>query len=494
MVRIRPLPRLPTWIQDVLLALFITVMQIQGTQQASQASEVVSRPLSDFGNLGFALLFVAGASLVVRRRWPIAVFVVNAAISIVYFSIGFTDGPGWLSLFVAIYTVTAHGDGRRSVRVVAVGIAVLAVTWLLAGADVEPRAALGWLFFRIGAAVMAAALGESIRSRQVIATEAQERADRAERTREDEARRRVDAERLRIAREVHDTVAHAIAIINVQAGVTAHVLDKRPERARETLVTIEQTSAQALHEMRAILGVLRDADDGRVPNPGLGQLNELTTMASEGGLDVKLEVSSPSAELSSAVDTAAYRILQEAVTNVVRHVGPARVTIVVGQGPDVLELRVTDDGGLPYASEQVNRTTNRVPAAGSSAARRALSGTGAAGSSAAGDAKEPGSAARSNEEAARPSTSPAAETAAAPVVTGWEAAAPARAGTRGHASALTGAPASTDINGAATTGRGIAGMRERCELLGGHLEAGPRPEGGFEVRATLPFGPAVAAS
>lgn len=449
MVPIRPLSRLPTWIQDVLLALFVTFMQIQGTLRVSETSEVVARPLSDLGNLGFALLVVAGAVLVVRRRWPVAVFVINAAVSLVYFSIGFADGPGWLSLFVAIYTVTAHGDGRRSLRIVAVGIAVLAVAWLIEGVDVEPQEALGWLFFRIGAAVMAAALGESIRSRRVIAIEALERADRAERTRDEEARRRVDAERLRIAREVHDTVAHAIAIINVQAGVTAHVLDKRPDRARETLVTIEQTSAQALHEMRAILGVLRDTDDGRVPNPGLRQLDDLVAMAREGGLDVKLEVSTPSPQLPSAVDTAAYRIFQEAITNVLRHAGPTRVTVAVGQDTDVLDLRVTDDGGQSGASEPENQAQ-------------------AADNGADGVATEP----------ARPSTTRAAEPATVSIMTNSVRPALAAAGSSGDGG----------------TGRGIAGMRERCELLGGHLEAGPRPEGGFEVRATLPLSPAAAAS
>ena len=148
-----------------------------------------------------------------------------------YFSLGYPDGPGWLGLFVATYTLTAHGDGRRSLVVAGAGIAILAVVWLIADADIEPEAAIGWVFFRIGATVMSAALGESARSRRVIVAEAQERAERAERTREEEARARVDAERLRIAREVHDTVAHSIAIINVQAGVTAHILDKRPDRA-----------------------------------------------------------------------------------------------------------------------------------------------------------------------------------------------------------------------------------------------------------------------
>src|SRR5215831_9009991 len=199
---------------DVVLALFITVMQVQGTL-AKVAAEGAPRALTDFGNLGYALLIVSGLVVAVRRQWPVPVFLTAALASLVYYGLDFPDGPGWL--------------------------------WLFAAADIKPGSgALGWVFFRIGASVMSAALGESVRSRRVIAAEAQERAERAEQTREEEARARVDAERLRIAREVHDTVAHAIAIINVQSGVTAHVLDKRPEQAREALQVIEQTSARAL--------------------------------------------------------------------------------------------------------------------------------------------------------------------------------------------------------------------------------------------------------
>jgi signal transduction histidine kinase len=291
-----------------------------------------------------------------------------------------------------------------------VGISVLATAWLIAAADIEPRAAIGWVFFRIGASVMSAALGESARSRRFIAAEAQERAEWAERTREEEARARVDAERLRIAREVHDTVAHAIAIINVQAGVTAHVLDKRPERARETLVAIEQTSSQALHEMRSILGVLRDANDGRVPHPGLGQVDELVAKARAAGLDIKVEGISPAAALPSAVDSAVYRILQESITNVIRHVGPTRVTVRMDRGVDLLELRVTDEGSQDAHSEGHRDQRRR---------------------------------------AGRP--------------------------TRGH--------------GSIRPGRGILGMRERSELLGGELDVRPTPGGGFEVMARLPLAP-----
>lgn len=328
---------------DVLLALFVTVMQVQGTV-ARVAAEGATRALADLGDLGYALLVVSGLALLVRRRWPVAVFAVAALASLAYYGAGFPDGPGWLALFVSLYTLAAYGDGRRSLVIAGSGITVLAAVWLYTAADIEPRAAIGWVFFRIGASVMSAALGESVRSRRVIAAEAEKRAELAERTREEEARARVDAERLRIAREVHDTVAHAVAIINVQSGVTAHVLDKRPEQAREALRTIEETSSRALREMRAVLGVLRDDGDGRAPHPGLDQIDELTAKAREAGLDVTLEASPPAAPLPSAVGSAAYRILQESVTNVIRHVGPTRVTVALNPGTDVLEIRVTDEG------------------------------------------------------------------------------------------------------------------------------------------------------
>ncbi len=337
--------RLPVQVQDIVLAVAVALFQVLGTSRAV-GNQPEARLLGDPDGLGYLLLTAAGLALLVRRRWPVAVFLTTTAISLVYYAAGYPDGPASIGLFVAIYTLTAQGDGRRSLQIVAAGIAVLAVEWLSV-ADLQSFNPAGWVFFRIGTAVMAAALGESVRGRRVLAAEAEERAARAEQTKEEEARRRVDAERLRIAREVHDTVAHAIAVINVQAGVTAHVLDKRPEQARETLVTIEQTSARALGELRTTLGMLRDADDRRAPTPGLGQVEELVGMAREAGLDVKLEVASPARELPSATDQAAYRILQESITNVIRHAGPARVTVWLTYGPDDLELRVADDGRGP---------------------------------------------------------------------------------------------------------------------------------------------------
>ncbi|NEM05643.1 sensor histidine kinase [Geodermatophilus normandii] len=390
--------RPPVWAQDLLLAAFVTVMQVQGTVTRTNGDPAtVLRPLADLGHLGYVLLVAGGAVVAVRRRWPVAVFATAALTSLAYYALDFPDGPGWLGLFVALYTLTALGDGRRSLLVAGAGIAVLAAGWLTSAADVEPRAAVGWVFFRIGASVMSAALGESVRSRRWIATEALERAELAERTREQEARARVDEERLRIAREVHDTVAHALAVITVQSGVTAHVLDRRPDRAREALEAIARTSSEALQDMRAVLGVLRD-DDGRSPEPGLGRIGELTARAREAGLDVDLEAASPPPPVPGAVGSAVYRILQESITNVIRHAGPTRVRVAVDYCADAVEVRVTD----------------------------------------AGPAEGPGS------------TAP---------------------GTDG-------------------TGRGIVGMRERCLLLGGQLDAGPLPGGGFAVTARLPLAPA----
>ncbi|MEV6323644.1 sensor histidine kinase [Nocardia sp. NPDC051787] len=386
--------RRPAWFPDVLLALFVTAIQVQSAV-IPVPLEPVPKPVS---GLGYALLIVSGVAVAARRRQPVLVFLVTAVASLIYFGLDFPDRASYLALFVALYTLAAYGDGRRSLMIAGAGITVLAIGWLIAGADVEPVVAIGWVFFRIGASVISTILGESVRSRRVIAADAQERAELAERSRDEEARARVDAERLRIAREVHDTVAHAIAIINVQSGVTAHVLDKRPEQAREALRTIEQTSSRALREMRAILGVLRDGDD-REPYPGLGQIDELVGKARAAGLDIAFEQTSPVTPLPSAVGSAAYRIVQESITNVIRHVGPTRVTVALEPGIDALRIRVTDEG---------RRGSTHVP-----------------------------------------------------VHTG----------------------------NSPTTGRGIVGMRERCQLLGGELDATSHPDGGFEVTARLPLAP-----
>lgn len=384
--------RVPEWMRDGALAVLVAAMQMLSVHRVAPGQ--AARALADPVQLGYVLLAASGLLLTARRRWPRAVFAAIAALSLGYYAAGYPDGPGWLALFVAVYTLTAYGDGRGSLRIAAGGLVALTAGWL-ATADLSPLLAAGWVFFRIGGAVMAASLGESVRSRHLLTVQAQRRAEHAERTREELARRRVDAERLRIAREVHDTVAHALSVINVHAGVTAHILGKRPEQAGETLATIERTSAQALRELRATLGMLRDEPGGRgEPEPGLARVDELVATARRAGLDLDVDVLPPPPDLPGAVDHAAYRVVQESITNAIRHAGTAHVTVRVAYTPEYVEVAVSDDGPGPDG---------------------------------AGDGQ----------------------------------------------------------------GRGLRGMRERCWMLGGELTAGPRPGGGFSVRARLPARAAV---
>jgi len=137
--------RLPSWAGDILLALFVTVMQVQGTIVRNAADPTaVLRPLTELGYLGYVLLVASGAVVAVRQRWPVPVFVAAGLCSVIYYALDFPDGPAWLGLFVALYTLTALGDGRRSLLIAGAGIAVLSAVWLVAAADIEPRAAIGW--------------------------------------------------------------------------------------------------------------------------------------------------------------------------------------------------------------------------------------------------------------------------------------------------------------------------------------------------------------
>jgi signal transduction histidine kinase len=223
---------------------------------------------------------------------------------------------------------------------------------------------------------------------------------------EQDARRRVDEERLRIARELHDVVAHTMATINVQAGVAAHVLSTRPETVAESLQAIKAASKEGLRELRAILNVLRQADDAdpTQPVPGTAQLGTLITGACRAGLDTTLTVTGEPVPLPAAVDLAAYRIVQESLTNAIRHAGPATAAVSLGYHHDELRVEITDTGRGP---------------------------------------------------------------------------APGHNGSDSNGSDSNG----SDGNG----GHGLAGMRERAATVGGSLETGPGPAGGFRVAARLPF-------
>ncbi|MFJ3309901.1 sensor histidine kinase [Streptomyces sp. NPDC086549] len=338
------------------------------------------------------LLLVASGLLLWRQRYPAFVAYGTATAALVYLGAGYPYGPVFLTVAVSCFSAVVAGHRRAAWGAIGMLWAghLLVALWLYrwlpppgdGGANINQEIVIAtW-----GVAVVAVSELARVRREQW----ARERADRAL-----AARRRADEERLRIARELHDVLAHSISVINVQAGVGLALLDTDPEQARAALTTIKAASKEALGEVRQVLDTLRAPGAApRAPAPGLDRLSELVEQAADAGLTVDVEGEPPS--LPPGADLAAFRIVQEALTNVVRHSGSRHARVCFeGCNDDAacggaLRLRIDDDG----------------PATGA------------------------------------------------------------------------------DAGG---SGNGLAGMRERAAALGGTIEAGPRPDGGFRVLAVLPL-------
>ncbi|SEF09779.1 PEP-CTERM protein-sorting domain-containing protein [Streptomyces sp. Ag109_O5-10] len=295
--------------------------------------------------LSLLLMTLAAAALVFRRHAPKTVLAVTGAASVVECVTGDPRAPVAMAAVIALFTVAATTDRRTTLRAGLLTMTVLTAAAMAAGPlpwyAQENLAIFAWT--GIGATA-----GDAVRSRRAVLQAIRERAERAERTREEEARRRVAEERLRIARDLHDVVAHHIALVNVQAGVAAHVMDKRPDQAKEALGHVREASRSALNELRATVGLLRQSGDPEAPTepaPGLHVLDELADTFRNAGLRVEVARADQGTTLPAAVDLAAYRIIQEALTNVQKHAGPdatAEVS-VVRVGPHI-EVTVLDDG------------------------------------------------------------------------------------------------------------------------------------------------------
>ncbi|HXF37277.1 MAG TPA: sensor histidine kinase [Actinomycetota bacterium] len=367
---------------DALLGAGLAVLLTVITAFAS-ANQPDRRPF----DLGTAALVVAAAgALAFRRRHPVPVLLWVFGATLLYFVLGYANGPIWLALIVAYTTAIVRGHRVAAWIAAAIGFAVF--PWLDFVLRHAPPPSLGglaallaWLLVLMGAA-------EAVRLRR-------ERAAEAIRIREEETRRRASEERLRIARELHDALGHHLSLINVQSGVALHLGQGLPEPARSSLVAIKQASKEALAELRSVLEILRQDDERapRSPTSTLARLDDLVRRAAAAGLEVRTRTEGTPRPLPFGVDVAAFRIVQEALTNVARHAGAATATVRVAYGERDLLVEVDDDGRGP--------------------------------------------------------------------------------------------PAGSPVGG----GTGIVGMRERAAALGGELEAGPRPEGGFRVRARFPLRP-----
>ena len=295
----------------------------------------------------YVLTAVSFLPLAFRRRFPMGVLVITTLGASAYQLGHYPPNLVFLAPLIALYTVASTRDRRTAfVAGVLSGVLQLGAAWAGLGVGNLWTEAVR-IFALLGAA---GALGDAAHNRRAYVAEVEQRAADAERTREEEASRRVDEERLRIARELHDVTAHSLSIIAVQSGAASHVIDSDPAEARRALEAIRRTSKDALDELRAMLGVLRAAGDSDVPLapvPGLSRLGELVASLRGAGHEVTADVDENLGEIPAVVEASAFRIVQEALTNVVRHAGPCKVTLRVRREDSVLALTIDDDGNTP---------------------------------------------------------------------------------------------------------------------------------------------------
>lgn len=376
---------------DVALAVALVVIGIVGTG-AADAGLDPDRPIDA---LGFALVVGTAGVLLVRRRWPLPTLAAATVLTAGYLVVGYTYGPILFSFFVAVYTVARLVDLAAAAAACLAAVVVL-LTHLFTNSAALPG--LAGLIPGSAWVVTPFTIGVIARLRNEAAD-----ASRAELVRE-----RVADERLRVAREVHDVVGHGLAAIKMHADIGLHLLPKRPEQAEAALTTISRTSTEALAELRATLAVVRrvgsgngidagagngngDGTDGatgidtetttgtgpdtvapRSPAPGLGRLEELCQRMREAGVDVRLTISGPTRPVSAAVDLAGYRVVQESLTNVLRHSATKQATVRVAYESDALVITVTNPAtavpgtltglGIPGMRERVQALGGRFSA------------------------------------------------------------------------------------------------------------------------------------
>ncbi|GAA3208904.1 histidine kinase [Actinocorallia longicatena] len=283
------------------------------------------------------------AALAYRRRWPLEVLVVVTTGTAFYLASGGLKSPLMLATMIAIYTFAVRRSRREGWTTACVISGVLLGTAMLFGARTwyGPES-----IALVAQAALAVCAGDAVRNHRAYIREVEARADRAERTREEEASRRVIDERLRIARELHDVLAHHIALINVQAGVASHVLEADPAQARQSLAHIRDAARSALEEVRTTIGLLRQPNSPVElevePSPGLDRLSDLIAGHAAAGLIVDRETEGTVRDLPPTVDLTAYRIIQEALTNVRKHGSKPYALLRLGYRLDGLAIEVVN--------------------------------------------------------------------------------------------------------------------------------------------------------
>jgi signal transduction histidine kinase len=300
--------------------------------------------------LGWVFAVAESAALCLRSRHPVPVAVFTLVACVVYYSVSEVHGPIWPAFLVALYTVAARA--RPAIAAVLVTVALIAFAYEGKGTG-TPHLAGAAPFLLAGWLIAAIAVGGVVHNRRAFLREAERHAQDARLRREEELRLRAAEERLRIARELHDVLGHNISLINVQATAALHRLQSQPERAAPALTAIKASSKEALRELRATLGVLRQVDEDAPTGPasGLAGLSALVERAGNADLSVSLEIVGRPQDVPAEVGLAGYRIVQEALTNVSRHAVASTAMVRIRFDDRQVTVEIDDDGrGAPVAS------------------------------------------------------------------------------------------------------------------------------------------------
>ena len=302
--------------------------------------------------IGIPLAFGLAVPVMFRRRYPVAAYATAVVAGGIQVALGIRPAATDVAILVLLYTLAAYTPRRTSVWGLAVCLAGSAVG-ILRWISLTGHGVLGWLIagatLFAGPALLAWVLGDSMRYRRAYYASLEDRAARLEAERDAQAQIAAVAERARIARELHDVIAHNVSVMVVQADGASYALDADPGRAREALAAISATGRQALAEMRRLLGVLRREEEGgafeRAPQPGIGELGELLDQARGAGLPVSFTVEGEPQPLPGGIALAAYRIVQESLTNTRKHAGPmASASVTLRYADTALMLAISDDG------------------------------------------------------------------------------------------------------------------------------------------------------
>lgn len=325
---------------DVALAAAAGLVQVGGTALAARHQADVR--ILDVP--GYLLLASGPAALIVRRRWPVAVLVVAFATTLGYLLLGYPGGPIWMALIAAFGTALVLGHRLAAYLSLLAGYP--GFVWLVNLVNGRPPPS-AWVAGGIAAwLLLLMAASELVRNRRAFAQASRQRAIEEQRSQREVARRQATEERLGIARELHDVLGHSLSLINVQAGVALELMDHKPEQARTALSAIKQASKEALVDVQSVLASLRTPEEEAplAPAPSIVHISELVHRAQAAGLVVEVRRAGQLSSLPANVDAAAYRIVQEALTNVVRHADATTVSIRICRQQRALAVVVDDDG------------------------------------------------------------------------------------------------------------------------------------------------------